>query len=582
MVSRWSTWLIGCTAVVAVPDSTMASMGTEPTSALPQNRSRRRPSGRPPPLPRALGPRGHVAIAVFVAIVTVWTLVYLFDPLARWIVGQEAVFGVWVADHRTSWADDALGGVYDLLYTYAVPVVGAAALIGIVVVARRLRSVVAVLVALLLVTSAVSIVQQVARRPRPYGVDILARWEWFSHPNRLVAIVMCLCVAGGLLATTVGPLRRSVIAGTALLVGVIGICGVYLGVTHPSDVVMGVLVGGSITVVTVRWIVPPALFPLRKAGGSSAHLDVTGERGEAIRSAVRDQLGYTVLSAEPIGLSGSAGSTPLRLDVRCVDGSDTMLFAKLYATSHLRADRWYKVGRTLMYGRLEDERKFSSVRRLVQTEDYLAFKVQQAAIRTPRSLGVVQLTPEREYMLVFEFLDGAVELGDAELTDEVIDRALRIVRQLWNAGLAHRDIKPANLMVTAEGDVVLIDVAFAQVRPSPWREAVDLANLMLVLALRTDAPRVYRRALLQFSAGDIAEAFAASRGITLPSQVRRELKQDSRDLLEEFRALGPPRPRVRIQRWTIQRLAFTAWVALLAVAVTLLTVELLRSTDLLP
>ena len=40
------------------------------------------------------------------------------------------------------------------------------------------------------------------------------------------------------------------------------------------------------------------------------------------------------------------------------------LFGKLYAMSHVRADRWYKLGRTILYGRLEDESSFQSVRRL--------------------------------------------------------------------------------------------------------------------------------------------------------------------------------------------------------------------------
>ena len=38
--------------------------------------------------------------------------------------------------------------------------------------------------------------------------------------------------------------------------------------------------------------------------------------------------------------------------------------------SHVRADRWYKLGRTILYGRLEDEAPFQSVRRLVEYEDY--------------------------------------------------------------------------------------------------------------------------------------------------------------------------------------------------------------------
>ena len=61
-----------------------------------------------------------------------------------------------------------------------------------------------------------------------------------------------------------------------------------------------------------------------------------------------------------------------------------------------------------------------------------------------------------------------------------------MIRRMWDVGLAHRDIKPANLMVQ-DGHLRLIDVFFVQVRPSPWRQAVDLGNMMLVLALRSDA-----------------------------------------------------------------------------------------------
>jgi hypothetical protein len=137
-------------------------------------------------------------------------------------------------------------------------------------------------------------------------------------------------------------------------------------------------------------------------------------------------------------------------------------------------------------------------------------------------------------------------------------------------------------MVTAGGDVALIDVAFAQVRPSPWRQAVDLANMMLVLALRSDVETVYERARLQFTEDDIAEAFAASRGITLPSQVRRQLKQDSRDLLADFRNRGPARKRVSVQRWSVQRLIFTTWVLVLVGLFIALSIEVVQTTGLLP
>ena len=149
------------------------------------------------------------------------------------------------------------------------------------------------------------------------------------------------------------------------------------------------------------------------------------------------------------------------------------------------------------------------------------------------------MTPAREYLLLTEFFDGAEEIGDAVVDDAIIDEGLLLVRQLWDSGLAHRDIKPANLLVR-DGKVLLIDVAFMQLRPSPWRQAVDLANMMLVLAVRTDADRVYARALRYFTEDEIAEAFAAARGVASPTQLRTVMKKDGRDLL------GPvPRARAR-------------------------------------
>src|SRR5450759_4832132 len=88
----------------------------------------------------------------------------------------------------------------------------------------------------------------------------------------------------------------------------------------------------------------------------------------------------------------------------------------------------------------------------------------RSGVSTTTPYGVVVLTPEREYLVVCEFFDGAVELGDAQIDDAVIDDALSIVRRLRDAGLAHRDIKPSNLLL--HGRVRLIDVAFAEVRPS--------------------------------------------------------------------------------------------------------------------
>jgi len=195
------------------------------------------------------------------------------------------------------------------------------------------------------------------------------------------------------------------------------------------------------------------------------------------------------------------------------------------------------------------------------------------------SYGFVELSPEREYLLVTEFLEGAVELGDAEVDDALIDEALRVIRTLWNAGLAHRDIKPANVMVR-DGHILLIDVAFAELRPTPWRQAVDLANMMLCLALRSSAQQVYDRALRQFTVEELSEAFAAARGLALPSQLRRALRAEGRDLQEEFLRLLPERPRpIKVQRWTFRRVVVALVTAILVVLLLLNAARLFGNSD---
>ena len=60
---------------------------------------------------------------------------------------------------------------------------------------------------------------------------------------------------------------------------------------------------------------------------------------------------------ELFGTAGSGGSTPLRIQV--AGQPQAALFGKLYALTHLRADRWYKLGRMMLYGALEDEKPFN-------------------------------------------------------------------------------------------------------------------------------------------------------------------------------------------------------------------------------
>jgi len=492
-------------------------------------------------------------MVAIVALAAVY-LVLVVTPIGNSATHEESALLRWIAVRRTGWLNRTmlvLNGLGATTFTRSLRVGTILALVAF----RRWRHLVVLVVSILFVAWLTNKVGTLFIRERPFGVRIIGGWEGSSFPSRPMAELSVALM--GVLYTLLphGRLRNIGKLIVPFLLGGLAAAELYLGLNHPADIVFGLLFGIGIPLLAYRTFAPNSVFPVSYHRGRAAHLDVGGARGAAIRQAVQDQLGMTVLDAKPVGLAGSGGSTPLRLTV--AGDPDFHLFAKLYAQTHLRADRSYKIVRTIRYGTLEDEKSYNSVRRLVQYEDYMMLVMHDFGIPCAKTYGFVEITPEREYLLVTEFLEGGTEITEAEVDDAIIDDALATIRRMWEVGVAHRDVKPANIMVR-DGKIMLIDLAFGEIRPSPWRQAVDLANMMLVLAMRSDPDRVYQRALQFFAADEIAEAFAATRGATLPSQSRsmlRALKRDGRNLVGRFRELAPDRRKVGIQRWSVRRIA---------------------------
>jgi membrane-associated phospholipid phosphatase len=540
------------------------SAGLTPQTAAHRTGRKRRPTGAPPPLPHPFAISTAVWLIVALAVLGTAFLVSLHSPALR----VDDRFSTWVlrglAGIRTPWLTDIAVGIKNAGSGWGVTVLGFLA-VALMMVFRRWRHLLVFLCSLFFLEIVGQWIYEALSRPRPFGVPIIAGWGGYSAPSPPVAVLTVFLVGIAYCLVVPGRPRTYAKVAIAVVIAVFALARMYLAVDHPGDVLLGVALGVAIPVTAFRFFTPNEVFPVAYRRGKTAHVDVSGRRGEAIRRAVHDQLGLTVVQVKPVGLESSAGSTPLRLQVQ--GDPHQYLFAKLYTKGHVRADRWYKLWRTVLYGSLEDESPFKTVRRLVTYEDYALRLLQDIGVRTARPYGIVEITPEREYLLVTEFFEGAVEIGEAKVDDGLIDQGLAMIRRLWDAGIAHRDIKPGNLMVRG-GELLLIDVAFAQVRPSPWRQAVDLGNMMLVLAVRTDPKRVYQRALRQFTPAELAEAFAATRGVASPTQLRAFMRRDPRDLLSEFRRLAPERRPIVLQRWSARRLGLAAaMLAVTAVAV---------------
>ena len=319
-----------------------------PPGTLPAARTgrQRRPTGAPPPLPHPI-----------TVSTTAWLLLaaialagaFLVSELTPWRRADDQV-NTWIlrqlAEVRTPWLTDVATGIKAAGTGWQVTV--GLSVVVLTMIFRRWRHLLVFLGSLLfLEIVAGQWIYFTLSRPRPYGVLIIGTWGGYSAPSIPVAGLTIFLMGAVYCLVVPGRPRAWAKAAAAVLVAVFCLARLYLAVDHPDHVLFGVALGVAVPVAAFRYFTPNEIFPVVYRRGRTAHVDVGGRRGEAIRLAVRHQLGLDVLEVKPVGLESSAGSTPLRLRVE--GGTDEYVFAKLYTKGHVRADRWYKLWRTIRY-----------------------------------------------------------------------------------------------------------------------------------------------------------------------------------------------------------------------------------------
>src|SRR5215208_2838405 len=272
---------------------------------------RRRPTGAAPPLPYRLQTSGIRWLVVAVLLVGLTLAIF-----ARGLRGSAVAVTV-VDDAVVGWLAGLVGpglvgplrglariGSWWMLYALYF------GLVLVLLVLRRWRHLIIWWVVVQLGSFLTLGLAMIARRPRPFGVELQSSWGGWAMPSVQVAYLTAILI--GVLYTLVpeGRWRNLGKWVATLLVAVVAVARMALGVEAPTDVLVGVGIGVALPLLAFRRFAPSEVAPITYRRGRAAHLDVGGARGAAIRRALADQLGRVATEIEPFGLSGSAGSTP--------------------------------------------------------------------------------------------------------------------------------------------------------------------------------------------------------------------------------------------------------------------------------
>ena len=239
------------------------------------------------------------------------------------------------------------------------------------------------------------------------------------------------------------------------------------------------VVGLSIT----RFLASPISFDTIESvligwfAGAAALVALGAPSRRPTAEAIKDGLALSGLPLQSLDAASvdARGSTPYF--GTAADGSK--YFVKALGDDQRSADLLFRMYRSVQRHDLGDERPFSSLRRAVEHEAFLALAVRDLGILTPRVRAFATAEPS-SYVLAYEAVEGRSLDGvpPEQITDAVLDDVWRQLGRLRASRIAHRDLRLANIFLGSDGQIWMIDFGFSEIAASDLLIANDVAELV--------------------------------------------------------------------------------------------------------
>lgn len=204
--------------------------------------------------------------------------------------------------------------------------------------------------------------------------------------------------------------------------------------------------------------------------------------------------------------------------------------------------------------RLRDDRgsEAFNMRRWLDHAALVAYAAEAAGAPQPRLLLASEVGPDSS-LLAYEHIDGA-RFGELdEVTDDDLRGAWRALRALHANQISHRSLIAQHLLRAVDGSVWLIGGETGSVASSDVAQRIDTAELLVTLAMLTDADRAVATGRDILGNTALSRALPALQPVAL-SPVTRRLVRKRKDLMVSLRdALAQLRPDAQAEQIQFER-----------------------------
>jgi undecaprenyl-diphosphatase len=215
------------------------------------------------------------------------------------------------------------------------------------------------------------------------------------------------------------------------------------------------------------------------------------------------------------------------------DGS--RYFVKVLGEDQRSADLLFRLYRSIQRRDLGDERPFSSLRRAVEHEAFVALAARDLGVRTPRVRAVASVEPNG-FVLAYDAVEGRSldRLEPAQITDDVLEEIWGQVGKLRSHRIAHRDLRLANVFLGADGEAWMIDFGFSELAASDLLLANDVMELVASSSVVVGPERATAHAKATVDPTTLAEARDRLHPWAMSGATRSAIKSDP-ELLDDLR-----------------------------------------------
>jgi uncharacterized protein (TIRG00374 family) len=197
---------------------------------------------------------------------------------------------------------------------------------------------------------------------------------------------------------------------------------------------------------------------------------------------------------------------------------------------------FYRVWRRLQLRGITQRRSLPSLRQALEQEALLAYAAIAAGANAPKLIATSELGPDA-VMLVYEHIGGQTldAVPDEEITDTLLRGAWEQVRALQSRRIAHRRLVGESLLVDRAGTIFLTDLRGGEIAASDLVLRMDVAQLLVTMALRVGPERSVASALAVLGPDAVADSLPLLQPIALSRSTRATLKQLNRERAQRER-----------------------------------------------